>query len=374
METSRHTGRNRPGQAGLEGTCRKNRSGWAQQETSGPAARATGPQGRLRPYGPAVRNASGRHGPTGPRSKAAKRTPACGPMEPRRPQQGPGTQAGGRGAIQRAALPCRNDGNVTNRPQRRGTSEGRTTKGTPATAVKRARASEAPAGDEPAAGHRRGLAAPARNMPEKPKRSTGQAKRQEHKPSPRLPKGTSERCGSEGAKGGCRRPAAPRRSRGASLPQESGVPGGLPQGEGDSVRVRPRRGCKTSTRTTNPARSAKDATEQTSATRPKAKRSGSGRPEKPEKRTAAEPDCERRPFRRKTHEPQPPGPACRRAQRSGPDGTNGGDSEKFAGKPKRTTGQAEQRERPRSCRRPKPAEAHGIGEPASPPRGTPREA
>ena len=271
METSRHTGRNRPGQAGLEGTCRKNRSGWAQQETSGPAARATGPQGRLRPYGPAVRNASGRHGPTGPRSKAAKRIPACGPMEPRRPQQGPGTQAGGRGAIQRAALPCRNDGNVTNRPQRRGTSEGRTTKGTPATAVKRARASEAPAGDEPAAGHRRGLAAPARNMPEKPKRSTGQAKRQEHKPSPRLPKGTSERRGSEGAKGGCRRPAAPRRSRGASLPQESGVPGGLPQGEGDSVRVRPRRGCKTSTRTTNPARSAKDATEQTSATRPGAK-------------------------------------------------------------------------------------------------------
>lgn len=167
METSRHTGRNRPGQAGPEGTCRKNRSGWAQQETSGPAARATGPQGRLRPYGPAVRNASGRHGPTGPRSKAAKRIPACGPMEPRRPQQGPGTQAGGRGAIQRAALPCRNDGNVTNRPQRRGTSEGRTTKGTPATAVKRARASEAPAGDEPAAGHRRGLAAPARNMPEK---------------------------------------------------------------------------------------------------------------------------------------------------------------------------------------------------------------
>ena len=192
-------------------------------------------------------------------------------MEPRRPQQGPGTQAGGRGAIQRAALPCRNDGNVTNRPQRRGTSEGRTTKGTPATAVKRARASEVPAGDEPAAGHRRGLAAPARNMPEKPKRSTGQAKRQEHKPSPRLPKGTSERRGSEGAKGGCRRPAAPRRSRGASLPQESGVPGGLPQGEGDSVRVRPRRGCKASTRTTNPARSATDATEQTSATRPKAK-------------------------------------------------------------------------------------------------------
>ena len=271
METSRHTGRNRPGQAGPEGTCRKNRSGWAQQETSGPAARATGPQGRLRPYGPAVRNASGRHGPTGPRSKAAKRTPACGPMEPRRPQQGPGTQAGGRGAIQRAALPCRNDGNVTNRPQRRGTSEGRTTKGTPATAVKRARASEAPAGDEPAAGHRRGLAAPARNMPEKPKRSTGQAKRQEPRPSPRLPKGTSERCGSEGAKGGCRRPAAPRRSRGASLPQESGVPEGLPQGEGDTVRVRPRRGCKTSTRTTNPARSAKDATEQTSATRPGAK-------------------------------------------------------------------------------------------------------
>ena len=271
METSRHTGRNRPGQAGLEGTCRKNRSGWAQQETSGPAARATGPQGRLRPYGPAVRNASGRHGPTGPRSKAAKRIPACGPMEPRRPQQGPGTQAGGRGAIQRAALPCRNDGNVTNRPQRRGTSEGRTTKGTPATAVKRARASEAPAGDEPAAGHRRGLAAPARNMPEKPKRSTGQAKRQEHQPSPRLPKGTSERRGSEGAKGGCRRPAAPRRSRGASLPQENGVPEGLPQGEGDSVRVRPRRGCKASTRTTNPARSATDATEQTSATRPKAK-------------------------------------------------------------------------------------------------------
>ena len=108
-------------------------------------------------------------------------------------------------------------------------------------------------------------------MPEKPKRSTGQAKRQEHQPSPRLPKGTSERRGSEGAKGGCRRPAAPRRSRGASLPQESGVPGGLPQGEGDSVRVRPRRGCKASTRTTNPARSAKDATEQTSATRPGAK-------------------------------------------------------------------------------------------------------
>ena len=295
-------------------------------------------------------------------------------MEPRRPQQGPGTQAGGRGAIQRAALPCRNDGNVTNRPQRRGTSEGRTTKGTPATAAKRARASEAPAGDEPAAGHRRGLAAPARNMPEKPKRSTGQAKRQEPRPSPRLPKGTSERRGSEGAKGGCRRPAAPRRSRGASLPQESGVPEGLPQGEGDSVRVYPRRGCKTSTRTTNPARSATDATEQTSAIRPKAKRSGSGRPEKPEKRTAAKPDCERRPFRRKTHEPQPPGPTCRRAQRSGPDGTNGGDSEKFAGKPKRTTGQAEQRERPRSCRRPKPAEAHGIGEPAGPPRGTPREA
>ena len=46
-------------------------------------------------------------------------------------------------------------------------AEGRTTKGTPATAAKRARASEAPAGDEPAAGHRRGLAAPARNMPEK---------------------------------------------------------------------------------------------------------------------------------------------------------------------------------------------------------------
>ena len=106
----------------------------------------------------------------------------------------------------------------------------------------------------------------------KPKRSTGQAKRQEHQPSPRLPKGTSERRGSEGAKGGCRRPAAPRRCRGASLPQESGVPEGLPQGEGDSVRVRPQRGgCKTSTRTTNPARSAKDATEQTSATRPGAK-------------------------------------------------------------------------------------------------------
>ena len=362
METSRHTGRNRPGQAGLEGTCRKNRSGWAQQETSGPAARATGPQGRSRPYGPAVRNASGRHGPTGQRSKAAKRTPACGPMEPRRPQQGPGTQAGGRGAIQRAALPCRNDGNVTNRPQRRGTSEGRTTKGTPATAAKRARASEAPAGDEPAAGHRRGLAAPARNMPEKPKRSTGQAKRQERaavKARRAAAEGLPPRGGAEALH--CRKravcPEACRRAKATAC--ECAPKGG---------------GCKTSTRTTNPARSAKDATEQTSATRPKAKRSGSGRPEKPEKRTAAKPDCERRPFRRKTHEPQPPGPACRRAQRSGPDGTNGGGSEKFAGKPKRTTGQAEQRERPRSCRRPKPAEAHGIGEPAGPPRGTPREA
>lgn len=239
---------------------------------------------------------------------------------------------GGRGyrAIQRAALPCRDDGNAIPGHREAERAKAGETKGTLATAAKRARASEAPAGDEPAAGHRRGLAAPARNMPEKPKRSTGQAKRQEHRPSPRLPKGTSERCGSEGAKGGCRRPAAPRRSRGASLPQESSVPGGLPQGEGDSVRVRPRRGCKASTRTTNPARSAKDTAEQTSAIRPKAKRSGSGRPEKPEKRTTAEPDCERRLSRERTSHSRPdrvPASIAKRVR-----GTNGGTGEDVAEK------------------------------------------
>ena len=154
----------------------------------------------------------------------------------------------------------------------------------------------------------------------KPKRSTGQAKRQEPRPSPRLPKGTSERRGSEGAKGGCRRPAAPRRSRGASLPQESGVPGGLPQGEGDSVRVRPRRGCKASTRTTNPARSATDATEQTSATRPKAKRSGSGRPDSPRNTGDSREAC-----------PCEQGSGRRRASRRPPQGACGA-SEEHAGK------------------------------------------